>query len=91
MPHAVCRAQLPPAPHLSPARACHPQVGQALKSVVAGAGDDEELRTAAAAATGAFAKHCRCGRVDADRQLVFPPVAASWLESLGWAAAPVCA
>lgn len=35
-----------------------PQVGQSLHAVVAGAGDDKELRGAAAGAAGAFAKHC---------------------------------
>ncbi|PRW50843.1 Translational activator GCN1 isoform A [Chlorella sorokiniana] len=34
------------------------KVGQALQAVTAAAGDDEDLRAAAAAATGAFAKHC---------------------------------
>ncbi len=52
-----------PAPLLScPALHNNPQlqVGQALQAVTEGAGDDEDLRAAAAAATGAFAKHCRC-------------------------------
>ena len=34
------------------------QVGQALQAVTAVAGDDEELRAAAAGTTGAYAKHC---------------------------------
>ena len=34
------------------------KVGQALAAVTAGAGEDEDLRRAAAAATGAYAKHC---------------------------------
>ncbi len=34
------------------------KVGQALRAVTDGAGDDEEVRAAAAGATGAFARHC---------------------------------
>lgn len=37
------------------------KVGAALQAVTAGAGDDEELRAAAAGATGAYAKYCRWG------------------------------
>lgn len=34
------------------------KVGQALRAVIDAAGDDEEVRAAAAGATGAFARHC---------------------------------
>lgn len=55
--HLLCvlAADCPPP---SPYQPCV-QVGQALQSVTAAAGDDEDLRASAAAATGAFAKHCR--------------------------------
>lgn len=34
------------------------KLGQALRAVIDSAGDDEEVRAAAAGATGAFARHC---------------------------------
>lgn len=46
-------------PFLVPPNNTMLQVGQALQAVTEGAGDDEDLRAAAAAATGAFAKYCR--------------------------------